>query len=112
VVLCGDTPKDNLEHLQQLDQPPLIAATGAGLVSMRGPKFVYQDVARAFYRAAAERRPIVLNMPVDLQWQEAQDQPVVLRVPDDRAFVPASDDLDEAVGIIAAARRPLVLAGR
>ncbi|WP_103174848.1 thiamine pyrophosphate-binding protein [Paracoccus sp. SY] len=112
VVLCGDTPKDNLEHLQQLDQPPVITATGAGLVLMRGPRFVYQDMARAFYRAMIERRPIVLNMPVDLQWQEAQDQPVVLRVPDERAFIPASDDLDEAVGIIAAAHRPLVLAGR
>lgn len=47
VVLSGDTLKDKLEHLQQLNQPQMITATGAGLVLMRGTRIVYQDVARA-----------------------------------------------------------------
>ena len=35
-----------------------------------------------------------------------------MRWPDARALVPESADLDDAIGIIAAARRPIVLAGR
>ncbi|MGL4286504.1 MAG: thiamine pyrophosphate-binding protein, partial [Phreatobacter sp.] len=112
VVLCGDTAPDNLQHLQKIAQRELVAATGAGFVELRGPDSVGEDVASAFRRAQVERRPIVFNMRVDLQWQPSQSLPVVLRIPDSRAVIPASDDLGDALGIIAGARRPIVLAGR
>ena len=112
VLVCGDTPPDNLQHLQNINQRELIAASGAGFVELRKPETVAEDIATAFRKAQLERRPIVLNMRVDLQWESCDVAPTKLRMPETRALVPASEDLDEALGIIAGARRPIILAGR
>jgi acetolactate synthase-1/2/3 large subunit len=112
VLICGDTPPENLHHLQKIQQRELIAATGASFVELRTPETTADDVALAFRRAQLERRPVVLNMRVDLQWQQTSARPLVLRLPETRTVVPAGADLDDALGIIAGARRPIVLAGR
>jgi thiamine pyrophosphate-dependent acetolactate synthase large subunit-like protein len=112
VLLCGDTPPEDLQHLQKINQRELVAASGAGFVELRSPETAAQDIAVAFRRAAVERRPIVFNMRVDLQWQTCTTEPIVFRIPDTRTVVPQADDLDQALGIIAAARRPIILAGR
>lgn len=113
VVLCGDTPPGDLEHLQKLDQRELIKATGAGFVELRSPATAASDLARAFRMAAVERRPVVLNMRVDLQWETAESAPPpVHAVPAIRAAIAEDDTFDEALGMIASARRPLILAGR
>ena len=69
VLLAGDTPVANPRHLQSIDQREVVKATGAGFEQMRTPETVAMDVARAFYRAQVERRPIVLNMPADFMWR-------------------------------------------
>ncbi len=112
VVLCGDTPADAPEHLQKIDQREIILATGAGFEQMRTAETTLDDIANAFRRAAIEQRPIVFNMPVDLQWETTVYRKHILRIPDRRALVPDSNDLDDALGIIAAAKRPVILAGR
>ncbi|MDF3607713.1 thiamine pyrophosphate-binding protein [Paracoccus sp. DMF-8] len=78
VVLCGDTPPGDLEHLQKVDQRELVKAAGAGFVEMRSPATATQDLARAFRQAAMERRPVILNMRVDLQWEKAPAIPPVV----------------------------------
>lgn len=112
VLICGDTAPDNLQHLQKIQQRELVAATGAGFVELRSPDTTASDVASAFRRAAVESRPIVLNMRADLQWAPSRSVPLAYRTPDMRAMVPSSADLDDALGIIAAAKRPIILAGR
>lgn len=113
VVLCGDTPPDDLEHLQNVDQRELIKATGAGFVEMRNPATAMQDLARAFRNAALERRPVVFNMRVDLQWEKAPAvQPPLMQYPVIRAAVPEGHSFDEALGMIASSRRPVIIAGR
>ncbi|SPH21052.1 Sulfoacetaldehyde acetyltransferase [Ascidiaceihabitans donghaensis] len=111
VVLAGDTPADNPRHLQSIDQREIVIATGAGFEQLRTPDTAAQDVARAFYRAQVERRPIVLNMPADFMWQEAEYAKQVLNVFAAPGDVAQSELLDNAIGMIASARRPLVLAG-
>ncbi|WP_295509378.1 thiamine pyrophosphate-binding protein [uncultured Sulfitobacter sp.] len=111
VVLAGDTPADNPRHLQSIDQRELVKVTGAGFVQLRTPATVCEDVARAFYRARVERRPIVLNMPADFMWQEADYTLQVLDVFTTPGGVAEGDILDNAIGMIASARRPLILAG-
>ncbi|KIN60495.1 Thiamine pyrophosphate enzyme, central domain family [Sulfitobacter noctilucae] len=111
VLLAGDTPQDNPRHLQSIDQRELVKTTGAGFEQLRSPATVAMDVARAFYRAQVERRPIVLNMPADFMWQEADFDPKVLNVFTDPGDVAEGDTLDQAIGMIASARRPLILAG-
>lgn len=111
VLLAGDTPVANPRHLQSIDQREVVKATGAGFEQLRTPDTVGMDVARAFYRAQVERRPIVLNLPSDFMWQEVSHTSQVLDVFTAPGGVAQGDILDEAIGMIASARRPLILAG-
>lgn len=111
VLLAGDTPVANPRHVQSIDQREVVKATGAGFEQMRAPDTAVRDIARAFYRARTERRPIVLNMPVDFMWSECPYEKVIFEVFDTPGFVPEGDALDQAIGMIASAKRPLILAG-
>ena len=111
VILAGDTPVDNPRHLQSIDQRELVKVTGAGFIQLRAPATVTEDVAQAFYRARVERRPIVLNMPADFMWQETDYAIKILDVFTKPGGVAEGDTLDNAIGMIASARRPLILAG-
>ncbi|MEL6691281.1 MAG: thiamine pyrophosphate-binding protein, partial [Pseudomonadota bacterium] len=111
VLLAGDTPVAAPHHLQNIDQRELIKATGAQFEQMRSPETAAQDVARVFYRAQVERQPIVLNMPVEYMWEPAGPLVPPRPVFTEPRGVAQSDTLDEAIGMIASARRPLILAG-
>jgi acetolactate synthase-1/2/3 large subunit len=111
VILAGDTPVENPRHLQSIDQRELVKATGAGFEQLRSPATLGMDVARAFYRAQVECRPIVLNMPADFMWQEVTHESHILDVFTAPGGVAQGDILDNAIGMIASARRPLILAG-
>ncbi|MCF6233344.1 MAG: hypothetical protein L3J36_09655 [Rhodobacteraceae bacterium] len=112
VLLAGDTPVAMPRHPQGIDQRELVKATGAGFEQMRAPDTVCMDIARAFYRAQIERRPIVLNMPADFMWLEMTHEVRVFDVFTTPGGVAAGDTLDQAIGMIASARRPLILAGQ
>lgn len=112
VLLCGETGAEDLEHTQRIDQRPFIVAAGAGYERLRAPGTVGADVARSLRRAVLERRPIALSMPIDFDWCEATYEPVRNRLLANRSLVSEGDELDNAIGIIAAAKRPLVLVGR
>jgi len=111
VLLAGDTPADNPGHLQGIDQRELVKATGAGFEAVRTAETASMDVARAVYRAQVERRPIVLNMPVEFMWQEVAHTRNVLDVFTAPGGVAEGGILDEAIGMIASARAPIILAG-
>ena len=111
VLLAGDTPVTNPQNLQNIDQREVVTVTGAGFEQMRAPQTAAHDIANAFFRARVERRPVVVNMPADFMWQEVPHEKVVFPVFTTPAYVPEGDDLDQAVGMIASARRPVVLAG-
>jgi thiamine pyrophosphate-dependent acetolactate synthase large subunit-like protein len=111
VLLAGDTPVSNPRHLQSIDQRELVKTTGAGFEQVRTPDTVCMDIERAFYRAQVERRPIVLNMPADFMWQQTEHVVRVLDVFTAPGGVAEGDTLDNAIGMIASARRPLILAG-
>ena len=112
LLVCGDVPAGDPLHLQRIPQHDVVAATGAGFVQVRLPQTICQDVAVAVRRAWMESRPIVLNMPLDFEWEDVEydavprwEAPAVALSPDPAA-------LDRAVGILASSSRPLVLAGR
>lgn len=112
LLLCGDTAATDRDNFQNIPQREAILSTGAGFEQLRSPETIQEDVATALRRAKTERRPIALNLPVDMQWLDVDQQPGKVRWPDVRTVVPESADLDDAIGIIAAARRPIVLVGR
>lgn len=112
VLMTGDTPAANPEHLQNIDQAAFAELCGAGFEPLRRPDTAVQDLARALYRAKVESRPIVFNMPADFMWQEAQYQKAIHPVFETPAYIPEGEVLEQAIGMIASAKRPLILAGR
>jgi thiamine pyrophosphate-dependent acetolactate synthase large subunit-like protein len=111
VLITGDTAPTNTHNQQTLDQAPFVEATGAGYLHVSRPGDAALAVRTAIAQATAHRRPVVVNCPTEFQWEivSADD-----RVPDPSPPIPKPSDelLDEAVGRIASARRPLVVAGR
>jgi acetolactate synthase-1/2/3 large subunit len=112
VLITGDTAPGNTHNQQTLDQAPFVEATGAGYVHVNQPGDAAMAVRTAIAQATAQRRPVVVNCPTEFQWEtvDADDS-----VPDTaQPITPAASDevLDDAVGRIASARRPLVVAGR
>ena len=113
VLLVGDTAVVDRENIQNIDQREVIHPTGAGFEQLRSPETIAADVAMAVRRARAEQRPVVLNVPVEFQWEDVEYTPssgVRWVAPQDMA--PTQAALDGAVGVIASAKRPVVLAGR
>ena len=112
LVVAGDTAVVDRENLQNVAQRDVVLATGAGFEQVRAPSTVVQDTATAIRRALIERRPVVLNVPIEFQWADVEYRPVDLRPVPVPAGPPDPEALDRAVGIIATAQRPIVLAGR
>ena len=112
LLIAGDTAVTDVENMQNVPQRELIQAAGAGFVQVRAPETRADDLAFAIQRAELERRPVVLNVPADYQWAEVTRAHAPILPVERQAVVPDDAALDRAVGIIAGARRPLVLAGR
>jgi acetolactate synthase-1/2/3 large subunit len=112
VLLCGDTPAADPDHQQAVAQRALIEATGAGFEALKTPDSLARDLATAFRRARLERRPIVFSMPTALMWEQITYQPAPVDMPRMPTRPGEGGALDAAIGILAAARRPLILAGR
>ena len=112
VLLAGDTSPAGREGGQNISQRELIVATGAGFEEATTPSTMLGDLARAVRRAELERRPIVLNVPTQYQWEDVEYRPVKLHKPETRGLVAEGPDIEDAVGIIAAARKPIIVAGR
>ena len=112
LLVAGDTPVENEQHLQNLDQHALVVATGAGFQPVRNVETIAEDVSTAVRRAHAERRPIVVNVPLNIEWNEVDYEPrPALNSPPVR-LAPDPDQLESALGIIASSARPVILAGR
>ncbi len=112
LVVAGDPPDEHEQHLQNLDQHALVAATGAGFQPVRNAETIAEDVSTAVRRAHFEHRPIVLNVPLNVEWDEVEYRPKPAFTPPAVRLAPDPDQLDVAMGIIASATRPVILAGR
>ncbi len=112
VVFAGDTDLLLPPGRQHVDQAGIVAPTGAGFQQVYSADAISDNVARAFDRARAERRPIVLNVPVDVQHQSTTYQRAKIKSAVLQPIAPDPAALDLAAGAIADARRPVILAGR
>ncbi|MEM7441091.1 MAG: thiamine pyrophosphate-binding protein [Pseudomonadota bacterium] len=112
VLLCGDTPMADPDHPQTIQQRVLIEGTGAGYLRFRSPDTVVEDIVHAFRRAWTEQRPIALNMPTEFMWEMTTYRGVTPPARPAPVAPTDGEQMDNAIGIIAAARRPVVLAGR
>lgn len=115
IVFAGDTPIGDAYHIQQVYQRPFGEATGARFIAVRSVERMLEDVREAFYVARYERRPVVLSVPMDLQdrvfdWS-ADYAPSSTLIPREQRMFPDPALVSEAAAMIAAASRPILIAG-
>jgi acetolactate synthase-1/2/3 large subunit len=112
VLVAGDTDPSDTDNFQDIDQRALVAATGARFIAARSASTAAEDLATALRTAARERMPVVFNIPIHLQWADRQAPSLgpAPTGPDRIGADPAR--LDDAAALIAASRRPIILAGR
>jgi thiamine pyrophosphate-dependent acetolactate synthase large subunit-like protein len=116
VVFAGEAPLKSGWYNQELDQAPLITATGAAYHRLHMPERMPVATRDAFLQARRERRPVVLGVPFDLQnrpWDGPTDLPRPSRelLPRPSPMPPHPDDVAGAARLLAGAERVVVLAG-
>lgn len=116
VIFAGDTQLNASWSIHELDLGPLAVATGAHYIPMRHIDRVLDCVREAFHVARFERRPVVLGVPMDLQQQPfpylPDYKPSTDLGPTRQRAQPDPELVDQVVEMIAAARRPIIIAGR
>lgn len=112
LYVLGDTATDDAQHIQKIDQADVVRSTGAGFEQARTVATLAVDVANAVRRAHAEKRPVALNIAYELEWQEVDYRPAPGHTRPTLAVAADPAALDEALGIVASASRPIVLGGR
>lgn len=116
VIFAGESPLKSGWYNQELDQAPLIVATGAAYHRLHLVERMPVAVRDAFLQARRERRPVVIGVPFDLQdrpWEGKPELPRPSRdlLPRPAPVPPHPDDVARAAQLIAGAGRVVVLAG-
>lgn len=113
LVVAGDTPPTATTSNFWIDQAGAAQALGVVVERIHSPHTAVADAARAYRRALHERRTVLLNVPLDVQeatldWatQTVPTAPTLL------APGPSAEAVRQLAGLLATARRPVLLAGR
>jgi thiamine pyrophosphate-dependent acetolactate synthase large subunit-like protein len=115
VLFAGETSTASGWALQELDQAAVAKAAGAAHIPVRSAGRALAAVREAFYLAAAERRPVVLSVPIDIQKQRIEPrlyEPSTMLVPRLAPLLPSPEAVAKVARAIDAAARPIVIAGR
>jgi len=116
VVFAGEAPLKSGWYNQEIDQGPLISATGAAYHRLHMPERMPVAVRDAFLQARRERRPVVVGIPFDLQ-ARPWDGPANLPRPSHELLPRYSpmashpEDIARAARLVAGAERVVVFAG-
>lgn len=111
LLLTGDAPAQR-DNRQRVDLRGLAGVAGADYRAAHTAGDVADEIGIAFSQVSARRRPLLLDLPSRLLDEPVDYRPPALRPRPAQRPLPDGDALDEALGVIASARRPVVLAGR
>ena len=95
-----------------VDQRALAHAVGAVSIRIDDPGRAVQVATDAVHVARSQRRTVLLNLPLDLQAQPAQDTVPPAAVHQPQTIDPSPEDLDRLVDAVRRAERPVFIAGR
>ncbi len=112
LLLAADTAAAAIRSNFRIDQSSLVASVGAVPEHLHSAATAVADAARAARRAAVERRPVVLMMPLDVQAAGCAAPDELAPVPGLRPVRPSAAAVNEVAERLRAARRPLILGGR
>ncbi|NYD52624.1 thiamine pyrophosphate-dependent acetolactate synthase large subunit-like protein [Actinomadura luteofluorescens] len=117
VVVAGEVAAAAVRSNFRVDQAAIAAAVGAVPERVHSPQTALADVARACRTAVAERRTVLLGLPLDVQAADLPDAPALAsararagRVP--ALPVPPPAAVAGLADALQAARRPVFVAGR
>jgi thiamine pyrophosphate-dependent acetolactate synthase large subunit-like protein len=111
LVLAADVAGSAVRSNFRIDVAALAASVGAEAGRLHSPGSAVADVIRAYRTARAQRRTVVLAMPLDVQAAQC-DPPVIPPSLPLRPCPPAMESVAELAGALAAAQRPVFVAGR
>ncbi|MEQ1774569.1 MAG: thiamine pyrophosphate-binding protein [Burkholderiales bacterium] len=116
VVFAGESPLKMGWYNQELNQGPIITATGAAYHPLHLPERMPVAIRDAFLQARRERRPVVLGIPFDLQerpWAGPDKLPTPSQelLPRLSPIPPHPDDVAQAAQLVASAERVVIFAG-
>ncbi|MDS0135714.1 MULTISPECIES: thiamine pyrophosphate-binding protein [unclassified Amycolatopsis] len=112
LVLTADSAGASVLSNFRIDQDGLAAAVGAVPERVHSPESAVADTVRAVRTARQQRRTVVLNLPLDVQAQPAPDSSPP-PVPAGPAPVrPDAAAVAALANLLAAAERPVFIAGR
>jgi len=111
VVLTGTTPRQS-HHKQWLDLRTAARLAGAAFRSLQTADDIAAGIALAMRDAEVIRRPVVVDISASLLDKDTDAVDVAARPWALSRIMPDPDHLDEVLGIIASAARPVILAGR
>jgi len=116
VVFAGEAPLKSGWYNQEIEQGPLITATGAAYHRLHLPERMPVAVRDAFLQARRERRPVVVGIPFDLQarpWEGPADLPRPSHelLPRYSPMASHPEDIARAARLVAGAERVVVFAG-
>jgi thiamine pyrophosphate-dependent acetolactate synthase large subunit-like protein len=112
LVLAADTPPEALWSNFKIDQGALATTVGAIAERVYGAKTAPKDAARALRRARVERRPVVLNIPINVVDASADDLSAVPDWPDLEPPYPSERSVAEVADLLSSSSRPAIVAGR
>src|SRR3954471_548106 len=112
VLVAADTPAGAVRSNFYVDQDKLAEAVGAVPVRANRPATAYEDTQRAIRVARAERRAVLLNLPLDVSnldaaWPAREAGSSIPAPPS-----PSPRAVRQILDAIGQASRPLIVAGR
>ena len=111
LVLAADVAGSAVRSNFRIDVAALAASVGAQAERLHSPGSAATDVARAYRTAQAQRRTVVLAMPLDVQAAQC-DPPAIPPSPPLRPCPPGTEAAAELARVLASAQRPVFVAGR
>ena len=111
LVLAADVAGSAVRSNFRIDVAALAASVGAQPERLHSPGSAAADVARAYRTAQAQRRTVVLAMPLDVQAAQC-DPPAIPPSPALWPCSPGTEAAAELARVLASAQRPVFVAGR
>lgn len=112
LVLAAENPGQSVHSNFAMDQDGLAESVLAVAERVHTPQTAVADVTRAWRTALNERRTVVLNLPLDVQAAAAPEGAVIPDLPAAQPVRPSAEAVRQFAQLLAAAERPVFVAGR
>jgi len=113
LLLAAATSASAVRSNFRIDQGAVAVALGAAHERVASPETAVEDLQRAYQRAVVERCAVLVDLPLDVQAAALPTAAVPAPAPVELlAPAPAPEAVSAAADLLAASRRPVVIAGR